>query len=143
MFLAAVIQPFLSLFYWNCSSDERYVKQKEAEINKRLGIKPEEVEQYRTWLKTCQEKGYFHSDASDHIKVDSPAEQITARGMWEEYLSRVDTINKLIDMGIYSFSEDTGLVSRALKCIRDPSLMKSGDQMQSSAESNVSSENEQ
>lgn len=44
--------------------------------------------------------------------------------MYEEYLSRIDTINMLIDIGIYSYSENTGLISHSLECIKNPSIMR-------------------
>lgn len=56
--------------------------------------------------------------------VDPTDKQITPDGMWENYLSRIDTINELIDIGIVSFSEEKGLVSHALECIKNPSIMK-------------------
>lgn len=105
-------------------SNDQYIKEQETRVNEQLGIKPEEVEQYRSWLKNSQEKGYFLSDGEGHIKVDSAAEQIVPTDMWEEYLSRINTINKLIDIGIYSFSEKTGLKSHALDCIKNPPASK-------------------
>lgn len=70
---------------------------------------------------------YFYSDSNGHIQVNPTASQLAPNNLYEEYLSRIDIINKLIDIGIYSYSNDTGLKSNALDCIKNPSKMKTSN----------------
>ncbi len=105
-------------------NDKQFVKQQENKINKELGINQQDVQQYRDWLNNSQESGYFKSDSKGHIVISPEAENLIPTGLKKEYVSRLDSLNKLIDIGIYSFNEESGIVSHALECIKDPSIMK-------------------